>query len=359
MQFFVRRPFDVSQRLITPEAIFNARRQHRREFLAWMGLGIAGASAPWLAGCNSASDEEIVAAGKYKRSNTGAAAGSDSVPAAKTSGDSAAPRGDASNAKSTDDLFPAKRNDEFKYGRDESDEIAAARYTNFYEFSLSKETWRYVSDFNPSPWTIKVDGLCNKPQTIDVDALMREIPLEERCYRHRCVETWAMCVPWTGFQLSELLKRVEPKATAKYVRFETFMRPNEAPRQLDTIDSPWPYTEGLSIAEAMNELAFLAVGIYGHELPKQHGAPIRLVAPWKYGFKSIKSIVRMTLQDTPPATFWNTLIPHEYSFEANVNPEVDHPRWSQRREWMLGTREDFETKVYNGYGEYVAKLYQG
>jgi sulfoxide reductase catalytic subunit YedY len=165
-----------------------------------------------------------------------------------------------------------------------------------------------------------------------------------------------MCIPWTGFPLRDLLKVVEPKPTAKFVEFATFNRPDEAP-MMNRSSYPWPYTEGLTIAEATNELAFVVTGVYGEPLPKQHGAPIRIVVPWKYGFKSIKSVDRITLVDAQPATFWNTIAPSEYDFQANVNPAVPHPRWSQKTEWMLGTNERFPTQIYNGYGEYVASIY--
>jgi sulfoxide reductase catalytic subunit YedY len=182
------------------------------------------------------------------------------------------------------------------------------------------------------------------------------MPIEERLYRHRCVEAWAMAVPWTGFSLKQLIDLVEPKATATHVKFTTFFRPEQARRQI-LQSEPWPYTEGLTIKEAMNELAFMAIGIYGHELPKQHGAPIRLVLPWKYGYKSIKSIVKIEFRDRQPTTFWNTRIPQEYDFLANVNPNIPHPRWSQASERMLGTGDRYATQMYNGYASYVAHLY--
>ena len=181
---------------------------------------------------------------------------------------------------------------------------------------------------------------------------MRAFPLEERIYRHRCVETWAMAVPWTGFALAELLKKAEPLPEARFVRFVTFHDPEHAPGQKDH-SQPWPYNEGLTLTEATNELAFIATGMYGHPLLKQHGAPVRLVVPWKYGFKSAKSIVRIELTDQQPATFWSTLVPSRYDFWANVNPEESN----QGMEYMLGTRELRKTQLYNGYGEWVAKLY--
>jgi sulfoxide reductase catalytic subunit YedY len=237
-----------------------------------------------------------------------------------------------------------------------TNEVDAARYCNFYEFSSGKQVWRYVQPFQPLPWTLQVGGLVAKPRTFDLDDLIRAFPLEERLYRHRCVETWAMAIPWTGFPLAALLRKVEPLPAARFVRFVTFDRPEEAGRQKDR-SQPWPYTEGLTLAEAGNELTFLVTGMYGHPLLKQHGAPLRLVVPWKYGFKSAKSLVRIELTAEQPATFWNTLVPREYGFEANVNPAAPHPRWSQTTERMLGTGEVRQTQLYNGYGEWVAHLY--
>jgi sulfoxide reductase catalytic subunit YedY len=217
--------------------------------------------------------------------------------------------------------------------------------------------WRYIDRFEPEPWTVEVAGLCARPRTYDLDSLLRTFPLEERVYRHRCVEAWAMVVPWAGFPLRELIRRASPLPEARFVRFLSFHRPAEASRQAASSD-PWPYTEGLTLEEATNELTFLATGMYGHPLLKQHGAPIRLVVPWKYGFKGAKSIVRIEFTGQQPATFWNTLQPNEYDFWANVDPEVPHPRWSQRTEWMLDTRERFDTVVYNGYGRWVGRLYR-
>jgi sulfoxide reductase catalytic subunit YedY len=216
--------------------------------------------------------------------------------------------------------------------------------------------WRHTGDFRPAPWTVEVAGLVARPRTFDLDGLLRTFPLEERIYRHRCVEAWAMVVPWTGFPLAELVRHVQPLPAATHVRFVGFDRPEEA-GHMASRSLPWPYTEGLRLAEATNALAFVAVGMYGHPLLKQHGAPVRLVLPWKYGFKSAKSVVRIEFTDRQPATFWNTLAPHEYDFLANVDPEVPHPRWSQASERMLGTGERRPTLRYNGYGEWVAGLY--
>ena len=250
-----------------------------------------------------------------------------------------------------------KRNPAYRAGRPMTEETVALRYNNFYEFTAVKEAvWRQVDRFRPRPWTVEVGGLVHRPGAYDGDDLIAAMPLEERVYRHRCVETWAMVVPWNGFPLKTLLKRVEPRSRARFVRFTSFLDPEVAPGQ-GRSELPWPYTEGLTLSEAMNDLAFIATGIYGHVLPEQHGAPLRLVVPWKYGFKSIKSITRIDLVEKQPATFWNTLVPREYDFTANVDPEVPHPRWSQRREKMIGTGDVFATQKYNGYGEWVAELY--
>ena len=200
-------------------------------------------------------------------------------------------------------------------------------------------------------------SLVDRPKVYDLDDLVRRMPLEERLYRFRCVEAWAMAVPWTGFPMKALINEVQPKSSARYVRMVTFQRPEQAPGQKSQPWYPWPYFEALTMEEAMNELTLLGTGIYGHALPKQHGAPIRLVAPWKYGFKSIKSIVSIEFTDKQPPTFWNKLAPSEYDFWANVNPNVPHPRWSQATERLISTGERVPSQLYNGYGEYVAHLY--
>ncbi len=251
-----------------------------------------------------------------------------------------------------------EHNPQFTVKRQMTDEVVAATYNNFYEFSSGKQNlWKLMEDFETRPWQLDIGGLVHKPMTLDVDDLLRQMPLEERIYRFRCVETWAMVVPWVGFPMKALLEKVQPTADAKYVEMHTFWNADVAPQQRNS-RLPWPYIEGLTVAEAMNELTLLTVGIYGHILPPQHGAPIRLIVPWKYGFKSIKSIVRMTLTNKQPRTFWNTLSPREYGFESNVNPTVPHPRWSQATEWMIGTRERHPTQLYNGYGDAVAHLYE-
>jgi methionine sulfoxide reductase catalytic subunit len=301
----------------TPEDVFI----NRRHFLKVLGLGAIGGATGLLAAC-SGGNEPVVEA----------------HPSALTP-------------------LPAKRNSRYALDRPLTDEATAARYNNYYEFTDQKDVYRYVSKFQPEPWTVEVTGLVHKPQTFDVAALLKSMPLEERLYRHRCVEAWAMAVPWIGFPLKALLDRVEPMSAARYVRFISFKRPSEAPGQRMSLWYPWPYFEGLRLDEALNELTLLATGIYGHELPTQHGAPLRLVVPWKYGYKSAKGIVRIELVEKQPATFWNQLAPDEYSFESNVNPAVPHPRWSQARERLIDTGEYRPTQPYNGYGEFVAKLY--
>ncbi|RMH10134.1 MAG: protein-methionine-sulfoxide reductase catalytic subunit MsrP [Nitrospirae bacterium] len=253
-------------------------------------------------------------------------------------------------------VYPAARNSAYTLDRPLTAEHIAAQYNNFYEFSQAKDdVWKRVRGFQVRPWTLEVSGLVRTPLRVDMDWVLKHMPLEERVYRHRCVEAWAMAVPWTGFPLKTLLLRVEPLPQARYVKFTSFYNPEIAMGQRGY--GPWPYTEGLTLAEAMHDLTLLVTGIYGHPLPKQHGAPIRLVVPWKYGFKSIKSIVSIELTDQQPATFWNTLVPFEYDFQANVNPHVPHPRWSQATERMIGTGQRLPTRYLNGYDQWVGSLY--
>jgi sulfoxide reductase catalytic subunit YedY len=233
-------------------------------------------------------------------------------------------------------------------------------YNNFYEFSLDKEAvGDAASGFSTRPWQVTVSGLCRKPATFDLDELLRIAPPEQRIYRMRCVEAWSMVVPWNGYSLSELLSRVEPLSSAKYVAFQTLLDPKRMPNQNDSI-LEWPYVEGLRMDEAMHPLTMLASGIYGKQLPPQDGAPVRLVVPWKYGFKGIKSIVKIDLREEQPPTTWNIAAPNEYGFYANVNPNVDHPRWSQATERRIDDREHvIETQLFNGYAEEVGSLYRG
>jgi sulfoxide reductase catalytic subunit YedY len=235
-------------------------------------------------------------------------------------------------------------------------------YNNYYEFGTAKEDpAAYAGALTTTPWTVQVDGMVDKPGTYDLGDLISGMTMEERIYRLRCVEAWSMIIPWQGFQLSALLTKLGVQAGAKYVGFETLVRPEEMPgQQMGILD--WPYVEGLRLDEAMHPLTLIATGLYGQPLPNQNGAPIRLVVPWKYGFKNIKAIVRITLTDTQPACTWNKMAPQEYGFYANVNPQVDHPRWSQASERRIGAgllagRQD--TLMFNGYGDEVASLYAG
>ena len=303
------RPWNLPESAATPESVF----LNRRSVLAGMGLGgaaLAGAMVPGTA-------------------------------AAAVTG------------------FPAPRNDAFTLDRDITDEELATTYTNFYEFGSSKNIWRVAKRMDFDPWRVTIDGMVEKKIRMDAADLIRQLGgMEERLYRHRCVEAWAMAVPWTGVPLSKLVAFARPDAGARYVRLETFNDPDNAPGQRQHW-YPWPYVEGLTIEEATNDLTLLATGIYGKPMPNQNGAPVRLVIPWKYGFKSIKSIKRITFTDKQPKSFWEKLQPKEYGFWANVNPEFDHPRWSQATERLLGHDERVPTLKYNGYAEWVEPLYSG
>ena len=232
-------------------------------------------------------------------------------------------------------------------------------YNNYYEFTHAKEGVAGVANrFQAAPWQVEVGGLVHRARTFGLEDLLKMFPSEERIYRLRCVEAWSMFIPWQGFPLSRLLAEVEPTADARFVRFETVYRPEEMPGQVNST-YPWPYQEGLRLDEALHPLTILATGVYGAPLPAQNGAPVRLVVPWKYGFKSIKSIVKIELVAEQPATLWSTLAPSEYGFYANVNPDTPHPRWSQSRERQLGESGWRDTLAFNGYGEAVASLYTG
>jgi sulfoxide reductase catalytic subunit YedY len=256
------------------------------------------------------------------------------------------------------DLFPARRNEAFRLDRGLTPEEVNANYNNFYEFGSQKTVAEDAQALVARPWTVTVDGMVAEEKTIDVDALIRQMPVEERLYRLRCVEAWSMTIPWTGFPLRALVDWAAPTASATYVRFETFLDPAMASGQ-GQFWYPWPYVEGLTIAEATNDLAFMVMGAYGKTLADQFGAPLRLAVPWKYGFKSIKSITRITFTDERPVSFWEQLQASEYGFWANVNPEVSHPRWSQAQERVLHTGEMVPTLLFNGYAEEVAGLYKG
>jgi len=301
-----RKGWEIPERLATPEAMF----LDRRAVLA--GLAAAGA---------------LVASGGIARA--------DDDPSAS--------------------LYPAPRDPAYALDREVTPEKTNLTYNNFYEFSTNKRL--DASALKIRPWTVKIDGLVEKEQTLDIDALIKAMGLEERLYRHRCVEAWSMAIPWTGFPLKKLVAAAKPLSSATYVRFETFLDKKMAPGQRSFM--PWPYVEGLTMAEATNDLAFVVTGAYGKPVSKQQGAPIRLATPWKYGFKSIKSIVRISFVDKRPPTFWETLGPEEYGFWANVNPAVPHPRWSQAQETFLNDGQLRSTLIYNGYGEQVAALYKG
>jgi sulfoxide reductase catalytic subunit YedY len=255
-------------------------------------------------------------------------------------------------------IYPARRNERFTLDRPVTDEAVSTTYNNYYEFGSSKSVVAAARALQTRPWTMTIDGLVEKPFQISIEDLVRQMPVEERLYRLRCVEAWAMAVPWTGFPLKSLVDLAKPLSGARYVRLQTFQNPRVAPGQRQTW-YPWPYSEGLTIEEATNDLALMVTGVYGKPLPNQMGAPIRLAVPWKYGFKSIKSVDRITFSAERPKSFWEALQAEEYGFWANVNPEKPHPRWSQARERMLGTDEMRPTLLFNGYGEFVADLYKG
>jgi sulfoxide reductase catalytic subunit YedY len=259
----------------------------------------------------------------------------------------------------TADLYPIKRNEKFVLDRPVTDEKVNGSYNNFYEFGSSKLIAKPAQGLKIRPWTIKIDGMVEKPREVALDDLIRQMPLEERLYRLRCVEAWSMAIPWSGFPFARLVEFAKPLSSATYVRMETFLDSKTASGQRQSW-LPWPYVEGLTVAEATSDLAFLAVGAYGKPIAKQHGAPLRLAVPWKYGFKSIKSVVRFNFTDKRPKSFWEALAPTEYGFWANVNPTVPHPRWSQATEELIGLGgERRPTLMFNGYGEYVADLYKG
>lgn len=254
-------------------------------------------------------------------------------------------------------LYPVKRNASYRLDRELTDERIVTTYNNFYEFGSHKQIWQAAQNLKIRPWTVTIDGMVEKKLTLDIDALLKRMNLEERLYRHRCVEAWSIAVPWSGFPLKALVDLARPLSGTKYLAMRTFLDKDVATGQRQ-FWYPWPYLEGLTIEEATNELAFIATGAYGKPIAKQNGAPLRLAVPWKYGFKSIKSIVRFTFTDKRPKSFWEKIQGAEYGFWANVNPKVDHPRWSQATEKQLGTGKRVPTLLYNGYAEYVAELYK-
>ena len=315
----VKRGWEIPERLATPEHVFF----NRRRFLA-TGAAIGAMTA--LSACDEKQEAQADAS-------------------------AAPPEADPSAS-----LYPFKRNETYKLDRDITSPDWSTQYNNYYEFSSGKRLAEEAQALPIRPWTLIIDGMVEKPIQIGIDDLMKKMPLEERLYRHRCVETWSMAVPWSGFALKELVKLAAPQAGAKYLRLETFMDPGVAPEQKAPF-YPWPYVEGLTIEEANNDLAFMVTGMYGKPAPKQNGAPLRIALPWKYGFKSAKALVKITFTDQRPVNFWQALQASEYGFWANVNPDVPHPRWSQASERVLGTDEPRPTLIYNGYGEFVASLY--
>ncbi len=253
-------------------------------------------------------------------------------------------------------LYPAKSNPAYTIDRPVTLESANTNYNNFYEFGESKHISESAQALKIRPWSVQIGGMVDKPKEVAIDDLIKAMPLEERLYRHRCVEAWSMTVPWTGFPVKALVDFAKPLGSAKYMQVETFLDPKMAPGQKSFV-YPWPYVEGLTMAEANNDLAFMVTGAYGKPLPKAMGAPLRLALPWKYGFKSAKSITKITFTDKRPTTFWQGLADNEYGFWANVNPDVPHPRWSQATEEVIGTSERRPTLIYNGYADKVASLY--
>ncbi len=312
-----QRSFDLPDRLATPEDVFI----NRRSILKAAGVGAISTGAGLSPGL-----------------------GFDQARAAEPD--------------PTADLYPVPRNEAFTLDRPLTPEKITSTYNNFYEFGSHKQIWKRAQNLPTRPWTVMFKGLVEKEREVDIDTLIRAMPLEERLYRLRCVEAWSMTIPWSGFPLKALLDYAKPLGSAKYVKMQTFLNPKVAPGQKQTW-SPWPYTEGLTIEEAANDLAFMVTGAYGKPLAKQFGAPLRLATPWKYGFKSVKSIVLIEFTETRPKTFWETINAGEYGFWANVNPAVPHPRWSQATEKPLDGSERVPTLIYNGYGEQVAGLYAG
>jgi len=260
-------------------------------------------------------------------------------------------------ATPSDGLFPAAKNLRYRLDRETTPEKLVTTYNNFYEFGSHKEIASAAQALKVRPWNVILDGMVEKEMELGVDDLFKKVRFEERLYRFRCVEAWSMALPWTGFPMADLVRLARPKAGVKFVVMETFKDPEMARGQRQ-FWYPWPYVEALTLEEATNELAFIGTGAFGKPMPKQMGAPLRLVVPWKYGFKSIKSIVRFTFTDKRPKTFWEKVQPREYGFWANVNPEVDHPRWTQATEKPLGKSKRLKTLLYNGYAEQVAHLYK-
>lgn len=321
----IRRSWELPERMATPEALV----LNRRGLLRGAGaLALAGA----LTNCGPASDTQTV-------SSSG-----EGPPA---------PEGPDPTAS----LYPATRNPAYTLDRALTSEEIVTNYNNYYEFGAEKDDpARYAGVLPTRPWEISFEGMVEEPRKLGIDELIKAMPIEERLYRHRCVEAWSFTAPWSGFPMKALMELAKPTSSAKYVVMKAFMNPAIAPAQRE-FWVPWPYTEGLTIEEATHDMAFMVTGAYGKPLKKQNGAPIRLATPWKYGFKSAKGIQRFIFTDQRPSTYWMALGPSEYGFWANVNPDVPHPRWSQRTEEVLGTGQRVPTLLYNGYGEEIAHLY--
>lgn len=273
-------------------------------------------------------------------------------------GRSAALADDAPEIDPSASRYPVPQNTKYTLDRPITPEDIATKYNNYYEFGSNKTIWKDAQELPIRPWTVEIAGQVEQPMTIAIDDLLGKMPLEERLYRHRCVEAWSIAVPYSGFPLKALVDLARPLGSAKYLVMTTFKNPDVAPGQRQ-FWYPWPYVEGLTMAEATNELAFIATGYYGKPIPKQNGAPLRLAVPWKYGFKHVKGIVRFSFEENRPKSFWEELVPEEYGFWANINPEVPHRRWSQASERVLGLDEMRPTLPYNGYAEFVAGLYTG
>ncbi|MEE8333679.1 MAG: protein-methionine-sulfoxide reductase catalytic subunit MsrP [Alphaproteobacteria bacterium] len=320
----VKRGWELPEGAATPEAVF----RDRRRFLKFAAAGPILLTPGLLAGCDEATDEQTAA----------------KVAAARRADPSAS-------------LYPVARNAAYTLDREMTTEALATNYNNYYEFGSSKRIVASAQTLPIRPWTVTIVGMVEKEMQIGIDDLLAKMPLEERLYRHRCVEAWSMAVPWSGFALKALVDLARPLSGAKYLRMVSFHLPDVATGQRASW-YPWPYIEGLTIAEATSELAFLATGIYGKPMPKQNGAPLRLVTPWKYGFKSAKGLVRFEFTDKRPVSFWQEVQGAEYGFWANVNPKVPHRRWSQATERVLGKPGRVPTQLYNGYAEQVAHLYK-
>ncbi|MCL2923074.1 MAG: protein-methionine-sulfoxide reductase catalytic subunit MsrP [Trichodesmium sp. MAG_R04] len=322
----IKKPWEISEKETTPEKVYLNRRQFMKHLI---GVGISATALSTLTSCDNNSTISPI-----------------------------------SGAVTLPNISNFAPNPNFaQVQRPITDKTLATKYNNFYEFGGNKSIWENAQTLPTENWKVEVTGLVKNARIYDIDELQKKFPLEERIYRFRCVEAWAMVIPWIGFPMKLLIADVEPTSKAKYVRFTSFYDPEITKGPGFWANGyPWPYTEGLRIDEMANELAFFAMGMYDKSLPKQNGAPLREVIPWKYGFKGAKSIVKIEFLEQRPATFWNTLIPNEYGFEANVNPEVPHPRWSQAMERIVSegaswSWEKRPTLLYNGYGEYVSYLY--